>query len=164
MKNVKYKVSVALAALLAAAGLQSCDLDEYNPSGSTADVVFSTPEGIESLVNAMYFNFRWKYFGREDPVLYIEGSTDLWLNQSNQNYGQKMTRYEGLQGDVGQIANVWNRVYDDINLANAVINRIGGVTYSNPVDKAVHEGEARWRPPHPISTPTAPPLRRFTTR
>lgn len=144
MKNVKYKVSVALAALLAAAGLQSCDLDEYNPSGSTADVVFSTPEGIESLVNAMYFNFRWKYFGREDPVLYIEGSTDLWLNQSNQNYGQKMTRYEGLQGDVGQIANVWNRVYDDINLANAVINRIGGVTYSNPVDKAVHEGEARW--------------------
>ncbi len=144
MKKMQYRLSVVAAALLAVAGLQSCDLDEYNPSGSTADVVFSTPEGIESLVNAMYFNFRWKYFGREDPVLYIEGSTDLWLNQANQNYGQKMTRYEGLQGDVGQIANVWNRVYDDINLANSVINRIQNVAYTDPVEKAAREGEARW--------------------
>lgn len=144
MKSFKYRISVAAAALMAVAGLQSCDLDEYNPSGATADIVFSTPEGIESLVNSMYYNFRWKYFGREDPVLYIEGSTDLWLNQSNQNYGQKMTRYEGLQGDVGQIANVWNRVYDDINLANSVINRIQNVAYTNPVEKAAREGEARW--------------------
>lgn len=144
MKKIQYRLSVVAAALLAVVGLQSCELDEYNPSGSTADVVFSTPEGIETLVNAMYFNFRWKYFGREDPVLYIEGSTDLWLNQANQNYGQKMTRYEGLQGDVGQIANVWNRVYDDINLANSVISRIQNVVYSDPVEKAAREGEARW--------------------
>ncbi len=144
MKSIQYRISVAAAALLAVVGLQSCDLDEYNPSGATADVVFSTPEGIEALVNSMYFNFRWKYFGREDPVLYLEGSTDLWLNQANQNYGQKMTRYEGLQGDVGQIANVWNRVYDDINLANSVINRIQNVPYTNPVEKAAREGEARW--------------------
>lgn len=144
MKKMKYSISVLLAAVLAVVGLQSCDLDEYNPSGTTADVVFSTPEGIESLVNAMYFNFRWKYFGREDPVLYLEGSTDIWLNLANQNYGQKMTRYEGLQGDVGQIANVWKRVYDNVNLANAVINRIGSVPYANATEKAFREGEARW--------------------
>ena len=62
MKSIQYRISVAAAALLAVVGLQSCDLDEYNPSGATADVVFSTPEGIEALVNSMYFNFRWKYF------------------------------------------------------------------------------------------------------
>ena len=144
MKKMKYSLSIMLAGLLAVVGLQSCDLEEYNPSGTTADVVFSTPEGIESLVNAMYYNYRWKYFGREDPVLYIEGSTDIWLNIGNENYGQKMTRYEGLQGDVGQIANVWNRVYDVVNLANAVINRIDAVPYANSVEKDQHKGEAHW--------------------
>lgn len=145
MKKIIYRISVAAVALLAAVGLQSCDLDEYNPHGTTADTVFTTPEGIDALVNAMYYNFRWKYFGREDPVLYLEGGTDIWtLSGANLTYGDQMCKYNNPQANCGQYANVWNRVYDDINLANAVINRIGDVTYSNPTEKAVHEGEARW--------------------
>lgn len=130
-------------------GLASCDLDEYNPSGETADEVFATPMGMENLVNQMYYNFRWKYYGREDPVLYMEGSADIWQNiGNNYEYGMQLTRCVDLQGDRGQIANVWNRVYDNINDANAIINRIDKVKFSDtPADKAKRadfEGEARF--------------------
>lgn len=142
-KNKLFSVLLFSSAVLL--GVQSCDLEEYNPSGSTADVVFSTPEGMNALVNRMYYNFRWKYFGREDPCLYLEGGTDLWYNAGRASYGPAMTQYsDALTPSVGQFANVWNRVYDDINLCNSVINRIGSVEYTNPQEKEFREGEARW--------------------
>ncbi len=146
MKTFKHIFSIALLSIVTAIGVQSCDLEEYNPHGTTADVVFSTPEGIETLVNRMYYNFRWKYFGREDPCLYLEGGTDLWYNAGKASYGPGMTQYvaDKLTPTTGQIANVWNRVYDDINLCNAVINRIQDITYKNATEKAYREGEARW--------------------
>lgn len=129
-------------------GLNSCDLEEYNPSGETADEVFATKQGMENLVNQMYYNFRWKYYGREDPCLYMEGAADIWQNMANSankyEYGMQMTRAVDLQGDRGQIANVWNRVYDNINDANAVINRVKDVVDANDATKADFEGEARF--------------------
>lgn len=143
MKKIKY-ISLIGSLLLVSAGFQSCDLEEYNPSGTTADVVFATPEGIETLVNATYFNFRWKFFGREDPVLYLEGGTDLWMNAELSTYGRQMTKYEDLSSKTGQIANVWNRLYDNINLCNAGINRIEDIQYTNPTEKKYREGELRF--------------------
>lgn len=145
MKKIKNIIVWSLVSVATMTGIQSCDLEEYNPSGSTADVVFSTPEGIEYLVNRMYYNFRWKYFGREDPVLYLEGGTDLWYNAGREAYGNGMTQYtDKMSPTLGQLANVWNRVYDDINMCNSVINRIGDVIYQNQKEKAYREGEARW--------------------
>lgn len=129
-------------------GFTSCDLDEYNPSGEGADQVFATPQGMEYLVNQMYYNFRWKYYGREDPVLYMEGSSDIWQNvcnsRSNHEYGWQMTRCVNLEGDRGQIANVWNRVYDNINDANAIINRIDKVVGLSTAAKNDFAGEAHF--------------------
>lgn len=123
----------------------SCDLEEYNPSGEGADEVFATQEGMEYLVNQMYYNFRWKYYGREDPCLYMEGSADIWQNiGSSYEYGKQLTRCVDLQGDRGQIANVWNRVYDNINDANAIINRIDNVVDLPKATKEDFEGEARF--------------------
>lgn len=140
--NIFSAIILSVASMI---GLQSCDLDEYNPSGSTADVVFSTPEGMNALVNRMYYNFRWKYYGREDPCLYMEGGTDLWYNAGKASYGPAMTQYsDALTPSTGQFANVWNRVYDDINLCNAVINRIEAVPYKSQEEKSFREGEARW--------------------
>lgn len=126
-------------------GLTSCNLDEYNPSGEGADQVLATETGMEDLVNQMYYNFRWKYYGREDPALYMEGSGDIWANIPEKNeYGMQMTRYVNLQGDRGQIAGAWNRVYDNVNLANMVINRINNVINLSAEKKADYEGEARF--------------------
>jgi len=144
MKSIKY---IAGALLFGAAtfSLTSCDLDEYNPSGEGADQVFKTEQGMEALVNQMYYNFRWKYYGREDPCLYMEGSADIWQNIGSQyEYGKKLTRCVELQGDCGQIANVWNRVYDNINDANAIINRLDDVVGISDTQKDDFEGEARF--------------------
>lgn len=135
----------AMVVSAAAFSLQSCDLDEYNPSAEGADEVFATPQGMESLVNQMYYNFRWKYYGREDPVLYMEGSGDIWQNIATQyEYGMQLTRCVDLQGDRGQIANVWNRVYDNINDCNAIINRLPNCKGLTDEQTADFEGEARF--------------------
>lgn len=137
-----------LGAMLAGAmtlSLTSCDLEEYNPGGETADEVFQTAEGMEYLVNQMYYNFRWKYYGREDPVLYMEGAADIWQNCPDKyEYGMQLTRCVNLQGDRGQIAGVWNRVYDNINVCNSVINRIDEVALIEDAAKKSFEGEARF--------------------
>lgn len=145
MKRISKYLFGALLVSTSAISLTSCDLDEYNPSGSTADEVFVTPAGMEGLVNQMYYNFRWKYYGREDPCLYMEGSADIWQNiGNNYEYGKQLTRCVDLQGDRGQIANVWNRVYDNINDANAVLNRLDGVAGLSEAARNSFEGEARF--------------------
>lgn len=136
-----------MAALLMGStlGFSSCSLEEYNPSGEGADEVFATPQGMENLVNQMYYNFRWKYYGREDPCLYMEGSADIWQNiGSSYEYGKQLTRCVDLQGDRGQFANVWNRVYDNINDANAVINRLADCKGLKEDQRADFDGEARF--------------------
>lgn len=142
MKHIKLAAITTLFALTA--GLQSCDLDEYNPSGATSEVVFSTPEGINSLANSIYYNYRWKYYGREDPVLYMEGGTDLWNNFNLTAYGYEFTQYVNLDWNRGQLRTLWERQYDVINLCNTGINRISGVNYQNLEEKKYREGEFRF--------------------
>ena len=117
------KYFVGALFLGATLGFTSCDLDEYNPSSESSENVFATEQGIEGLVNQMYYNFRWKYYGREDPVLYFEGAGDIWANMPDKyTYGMQLTRFVDLQGDRGQVKGAWNRVYDIVNLANTVLD------------------------------------------
>lgn len=126
-------------------GLTSCDLDEYNPSGEGADAVFETAQGMEGLVNQLYYNFRWKYFGREDPMLMLEGAGDIWVNvMDNPDYGRQMTRCVELTGNVGQVKNLWGRLYDNVNLANTVINRLPNCKGLSDEVRADFDGEARF--------------------
>lgn len=142
MKHIKLAVITAL--LIMAAGLHSCDLEEYNPSGATSDIVFSTSEGINALSNSIYYTYRWKYYGREDPVLYMEGGTDLWNNFNLTTYGYALTQYYSLDWASGQLRTLWERQYDVINLCNTGINRIANVDYQNPDEKKFREGEFRF--------------------
>jgi len=126
-------------------GLTSCDLDEYNPSSEGADAVFATQQGIEGLVNQMYYNFRWKYYGREDPVLYMEGAGDLFQNcPEKDTYGMQLTRFVDLQGDRSQVGGAWNRVYDNVNLANTVLEYLPETKNLSDEYRNDYEGEARF--------------------
>lgn len=138
-------IAGALIFCSTAFGFQSCSLDEVDHSGEGADEVFATPQGMEYLVNQMYYWLRAKYFGREDPVLYMEGSTDLWQNIGTKyEYGMQMTRCVDLQGDRGQIAGVWDRIYDDVNNANAILERLPDCKGLTEEQKKDFEGEARF--------------------
>lgn len=121
--------------------LSSCSLEEYNPGGTTADVVFSTPEGLTALTNSAYVNYGGQFYGREDIVMLTEGGTDLWINIANGGYGRQMTKYQELTPAVGQIRNTWNRLYEIINYCNAGINRIDAVAFSNDAEKKSRRGE-----------------------
>lgn len=144
MKNFnKYIIAALLGGTTM--GFTSCSLDEYNPSNEGADAVFATEKGMENLVNQMYYNFRWKFYGREDPCLYMEGSADIWQNiGSNYDYGKQLTRCVDLQGDRGQFANVWNRVYDNINVCNTILERLDGCKGLSAEQRSDFEGEAKF--------------------
>lgn len=103
MKYGKKYMFVACAALLL--GMQSCDLEEYNPAGSTPDNVYKEQAGFEALVNSAYAFWGGQFYGREDFVLLLNGGGDLWINIANCGYGRQMSKYEELTASVGQIYN-----------------------------------------------------------
>lgn len=145
MKTLKNIIYSAVTLVAIGLGVQSCDLDEYNPSGATSNILLSTQEGVSTFVNRLYYNYPWKYFGREDPVLYIESSTDIWVPRGGgaNTYGNHLTMYINHTTG-GQFLTVWNRQYDNINRANAIINNIANAQYSDETLRLSHEGEARW--------------------
>ncbi|PUV23567.1 MULTISPECIES: RagB/SusD family nutrient uptake outer membrane protein [Sphingobacterium] len=135
-KIAKYIIGISLFA-----GLQGCSLEEYNPGGTTSDIVFSTEDGINSLVNSAYVYYGAQFYGREDILMLTEGGTDLWINIANSGYGRQMTKYDGLNATVGQLRNTWNRFYEIINYCNAGLERINAVSFANQEVKKSRIGE-----------------------
>lgn len=101
-------------------GLFSCSLDEYNPSGITDDAIWSTPEGMETLVASAY-KWQQKLYASEYGFTMYETGTDLWDCPG----WKQLTQYEGLQpyDDSGGGA-VWEYTYEGINMANIGIEFI----------------------------------------
>lgn len=132
---------VTASAALLAFGVQSCDLEEYNPGGTTADEAFKTPEGLNTLVNSAYVYWGAQFYGRGDILMLTEGGTDLWINIANSGYGRQMTKYQELSSTVGQMANTWNRLYEIINYCNAGIERIDNVEFKSQAEKDSRKGE-----------------------
>lgn len=141
MKNIINLIRVKSTLVCGMTLLFSCSLKEYNPGGTTADVVFAVEEGMNALVNSAYVNYGGQFYGREDIVMLTEGGTDIWINIANSGYGRQMTKYEELTASTGQIRNTWNRLYEIINYCNAGIERIDGVPYKSPDEKRSRKGE-----------------------
>ncbi|MGN7788088.1 RagB/SusD family nutrient uptake outer membrane protein [Niabella sp. 22666] len=142
MKNwIQYFPHKKLIPLYCSVILCSCSLKEFNPGGTTADVVFAAQEGMNALVNSAYVNYGGQFYGREDLVMLTEGGTDLWINIANSGYGRQMTKYEELTPGTGQLRNTWNRLYEIINYCNAGIERIDAVPYNSADEKKARKGE-----------------------
>src|SRR5690606_30859923 len=135
-KIYKYIIGIGLVSTLA-----GCTLEENNPGGTTAEVVFSTENGINALVNSAYVYFGSQFYGREDILMLTEGGTDLWIHIANTGYGRQMTKYDGLVATTGQIRNTWNRFYEIVNYCNAGLERIGDVSFTNEEEKKARIGE-----------------------
>jgi len=122
--------------------MASCSLEEYNPSGTTAETVFSTPEGYGTLVNACYVNLRGELYGSEDILLMSEGGTDLWFNNEKSYYMKQVTRYKDLSSDLTKFNNPWKRLYDPINLCNAAIARADAAGFATEAQRDAKVAEA----------------------
>ncbi len=125
--------------------VSSCrKLDEINPSGATAEAVWSTPEGMLTLVNACYSDQR-NFYGKEDAILMTEGGTDLWFNANKASYANQLTRYAGFtSASSGTSRNTFTTFYKGLNLCNAGIARIQNVTYPSITERNAREGEMRF--------------------
>ncbi|MCD7899076.1 MAG: RagB/SusD family nutrient uptake outer membrane protein [Bacteroides sp.] len=136
--------SILLSGLFILA-FNSCSLNEYNPSGANANIVYSTEEGFEYLVNSAYYNFRAQFYGREDIMFLGEGGTDIWHLAGKGTHADQLLAYTAkLDATTGQIKNTWQRFYEIVNYANAGLGRIDDVTFKDPQTKLTKEGELRF--------------------
>jgi hypothetical protein len=144
MKNLKI---YSLLLLSIALGLFACNkqLEEYNPSGLTADAVYGTPAGFETLVNAAYAYTRF-WYGKEEGYNATEMGTDIWMLGSD-NQQPDMMNYLNLKGTQVSLDSLWRKSYQAINICNAGITRIADVptntTFTATVKK-YREGELRF--------------------
>ncbi|HWJ92501.1 MAG TPA: RagB/SusD family nutrient uptake outer membrane protein [Flavisolibacter sp.] len=119
-------------------------LNEVNPSGATAEAVWTTPEGILTLINGAYSELR-NFYGKEDAVLMTEGGTDIWFNQNKANFANQLTRYESFTAaSSGTNRNTFRTLYRCLNLANAGIGRIKSINYPSVQERNRREGELRF--------------------
>src|SRR3990170_9131851 len=104
--------------IASSAVLFSCKktLVEENPSGLTAESVYSTPEGFETLVNAAYTYQRW-WYGKEEAYNISEIGTDIWTSGAGDVY-RDLTTYENLQASNGALTTEWRELYAAVNLCN----------------------------------------------
>lgn len=129
--------------MLLAITVSSCKktLEEYNPSGITAESVFTTPEGFETLVNAAYSYQRW-WYGKEEGYNIAETGTDIWTSGTGEVY-RDLTQYQNLQGSNGALASEWREFYAAINLCNGGVNRIAGAGFTAQ-KRTTREAELRF--------------------
>lgn len=141
MKPIKKYITAAMLGSLLFT-VQSCDLDEYNPGGTTADEIFSSEAGFNAVLNGVYGYWGGQFYGREDIVLLVNGGADTWINIANSGYGRQMSKYQEGNSTTGQFLNTWRRLYEIINDCNACLNRIDQVDWSDPAMRNSRFGEA----------------------
>ncbi|HEY4149652.1 MAG TPA: RagB/SusD family nutrient uptake outer membrane protein, partial [Chitinophagaceae bacterium] len=131
------------AALLA--GLCSCTkkLDEYNPSNTTADALWTTPAGFITAVNGAYSFVPYLYGNDENGLFLSEGGTDIWYNYNKTAYDVDITQYKNFTSASNPVKGVWGTLYKGINQCNAGIGRIGGAGF--PTLEARNQREAELR-------------------
>lgn len=136
------KLSIIILAVFSLA-VSSCkkSLDEYNPSGLTAEAVFTTPAGFDALVNAAYSYQRW-WYGKEEGYNITEMGTDIWMSAAGDVWPD-LSQYVNLQGTNSALKDEWNALYAGVNLCNAGINRIGDAGLT-PANSKQREGELRF--------------------
>lgn len=142
MKKILFNLTFALTVILLFS-LGSCKkyLEEYNPSGLTPANVFNSPSGFESGVNAAYSYNRWLW-GKEDGYHLMEVGTDLWasgVDDPQQEISQYLTN---LNATEDRIAFIWPKLYQAVNLCNALINNVGGSGLPDAT-KTIREAELR---------------------
>jgi hypothetical protein len=130
-QHIKILIPVVV---LAISVITSCTkkIQEYNPSGSTIDALFGTPEGFEAAVNGIYTHNRLLY-GKEEGYSFMEAGTDIWTNAANNggktvngiNSTTPLTTYQGLVSDNNNLNNnLWVPCYQAINECNTALQYI----------------------------------------
>lgn len=111
-------------------------LEETNRNSITGDVLYNTPEGYESLVNACY-SYSRAWYGKPDGYAFTEMGTDCYTG-GGADCGRApfMAFYtQDLQGSQILISYMWNILYNGLNACNAAIGRADEAGLSDDLKK-----------------------------
>jgi len=99
----------------------SCSLDEFNPSGSTLEIVSSsTITGYEGILNNIYFGMERRLYGYREWTIFTEAGTDIWT--STRGVASNYFHYGAGGGWTNNMMlNVLNVSYDGIGSCNVAI-------------------------------------------
>ena len=107
-------------------GMSSCSdfLDETNRNAVTADVLYSTPDGYENLVNACYA-YTKAFMGNTDGYSLTEMGTDCFTGAGSSSGNVPALAYYGidLNPTYKPFRYMWNILYSGLNCTNAAISR-----------------------------------------
>lgn len=141
MKKIPF---IYIAVFVSCFTVCSCNkkLEEYNPSGLTANTVYTKAVGFETLVSAAYtYNRSW--YGKEEGYQVSEMGTDIWTSGTGDVYPQ-LTQYNNLQADAAPLLWLWNNMYAGVNLCNTGLYYLPQVTDLSDAQKKVKEAELRF--------------------
>lgn len=133
--------SKSILGLLAVVLLNSCSLDEYNPTYVESDITkFDNWKGLQSY---SYSALHGGIFVA-DYMWVSDLGTDLWVSPYNRTWGQELMYYEGLSTNQSYIRPVFRSSYAMIANCNKVIKLSKSVVDGNPADIEVLVAEARF--------------------
>lgn len=122
------------------------DILEENPvSLATADSYYSTPQGINDGLKAVYAPLR-DFYGQEGGFFLTVTGTDIFTNGLGgiRNRPQINNYSQNFLGTDSYVTDLWNNFYEGINQANTVISRVTNVEELNETEKNRISGEARF--------------------
>lgn len=143
--KMKITKSILIAVALIAFGTQSCEdfLDEELVAGVSAGGYYSTAAGLEDGVDATYSFLREIYSNERAHTLSIFG-TDTHTNGADGGYKSFNFYDNGLNSGVNILDQQWTFLYQGINQANAMINRIDDVPDMSEEVKQQRRAEVRF--------------------
>lgn len=139
MKKLIFSSIVLVSVILSV----SCkkQLKEFNPGGLTDENLYTTKDGINSLVNGAY-SFQRFWYGKEVGYFMSEGGTDLWVpgkNGATRPFSGLLTY--NLTFDNVAIKAEWQKLYQAVNLCNNGLSKIDAVKDISDAEKTRLKGE-----------------------
>ncbi|MEX2601748.1 MAG: RagB/SusD family nutrient uptake outer membrane protein [Balneolaceae bacterium] len=142
IKTLSFVIAVALVAT-------SCtDFLTEDIRSQVGDERFNTPDGFDEIVNASYTNLRL-YYGTERGHAMTEGyGVDIFHEGADGSHKQWNFYGVQLNPSTGLVRELWDFMYEGINMANTVINRGQSVDGVSPDIVRVRSAEARFLRAH----------------
>lgn len=127
MKKLVYKAALFFSIITT---LNACELDEYNPSSTSREEIFTTFKGLKGMQATCYSSIAG-YLGNIEYLALSEGGTDIWLTAMNKTWAQEVYYYEGLAPNTNYSNVVFKYLYSMINSCNTVIDYAPNVKDGN---------------------------------
>ena len=151
-KNHIYTVMAALALLFT---MNSCSLEEENPSAISTSQEWSTAAGYEKLINGCYFDLVRIIYGQAEDtfIMASEGGTDIWQDVrdgSNGNWSRVLNYSNDLGANTTMFQEAYSGFYGCLSQCNAAIDYADKVTGLKDAEKTALVAEAHFIRAHAL--------------